>query len=342
LPALTYTGIHVLSGTFKFNWFSIDNCAEAPRVLSRVEVSPVSVNLAPGQTQQFTATGYDAANVEMTIPSPVWSVSGAGNSISAAGLATAGTTAGNYTVTVSSDTIQGTANLSVLSCTVNQKYEAESFSNRHSGPYLQTCTDIGGGQNFAGLAAGHWFAYNTLNVPDSAAYTISLRVSSTAASQVRIGHSTFTFGVIDIPSTGGVWQTIKDTIVLPALSYTGIHVLSGSFKFNWFSIDNCTIPGGTGRGVRSIQTGNSTSLPTITGFRAYPNPTDGLLVIDLDSEGYQTLTLTDISGRMLQRWQVNKAQKQIRKDISALKAGVYVLTVEGEGKNKKSIQVLKQ
>lgn len=342
LPALTYTGIHVLSGTFKFNWFSIDNCAEAPRVLSRIEVSPVSVNLAPGATQQFAATGYDAANMEMTIPSPIWSVSGTGNSISTTGLATAGTTAGNYTVTVSSDTIQGTANLSVLSCTVNQKYEAESFSNRHPGPYLQTCTDIGGGQNFAGLAAGHWFAYNTLNVPDSGAYTISLRVSSTAASQVRIGHSTFTFGVIDIPSTGGVWQTIKDTIILPALSYTGIHVLSGSFKFNWFSIDNCTLPGGTGRGVRSIQPGNSTLLPTVTGFRAYPNPTDGLLVIDLDSEGYQTLTLTDISGRMLQRWQVNKVQKQIRKDISALKAGVYVLTMEGEGKNKKSIQVLKQ
>ncbi len=73
-------------------------------------------------------------------------------------------------------------------------------------------------------------------------YTISVRISTTAPAQLKVGHSGLTFGVINLPNTNGAWQTIKSTITLPALTYTGIHVVSGSFKFNWFSIDNCATP----------------------------------------------------------------------------------------------------
>lgn len=344
LPALTYTGVHVLSGTFKFNWFSIDNCAEAPRVLSRIELSPSNAAVAPGETQQFTATGYDAEDEEMTIPSPVWSITGTGNAISATGLVTADTVAGTYTVTLSSDTVLATANFSVMNCTVRDKYEAESASNRHPGPYLQTCTDIGGGQNFAGLYTGHWFAYDALNVPDSGLYTISLRVSSTTASQVRIGHSSYTFAVIDIPSTGGAWQTIKDTLTLPALSYTGIHVLSGSFKFNWFSLDNCEIPGGTARGAGLAPAPLSVLLPDneSSGIRVYPNPTEGAVAINLDRPGYHTITLTDISGRVLRRWTISRTQRLWSVDLGPIKSGLYVLTLEGDGNRRSTVKVLKR
>ncbi len=135
--------------------------------------------------------------------------------------------------------LSDTAWVNIVECSVNTKYEAESFSARHSGPVLETCTDLGGGQNFTGLAAGHYFAYNTLNVPTAGLYRIHFRVSSTAPAQIKVGHSSFNFGIKAIPSTGGQWQTITDTITLPALTYTGIHVQSGSFKFNWFVIDNC-------------------------------------------------------------------------------------------------------
>ncbi len=79
------------------------------------------------------------------------------------------------------------------------------------------------------------------SVPAAGVYTVSLRVSTTAPAQAGVGHSGVIFGLIDIPNTGGVWQTIKDTMTLPALTYTGIHVKAGSFKFNWFSIDDCIL-----------------------------------------------------------------------------------------------------
>lgn len=341
LPALTYTGIHVLSGSFRFNWFSIDNCATPPPVLTRIEVSPGTATVAPGESQQFNVKGFNQFDEEMSLPATSWTIAGTGNTINGSGVATAGTTGGIYNVTVSVDTFQATSQLTVLSCTVNDKYEAESASSRHPGPYLQTCTDIGGGQNFAGLSTGHWFAYNTLNVPTAGVYTISLRVSSTAPAQVRVGHSTFTFGTIDIPSTGGAWQTIRDTMTLPALSYTGIHVLSGSFKYNWFRIDDCTLPSGTARG----SAGFITSMPqpaAATGFEVFPNPAKEKVMIRLPDAGYQSVTITDLSGRIVKNTVINVNVKTMEYDLSGLDKGIYILSANGTDRKKLSSKIVIQ
>lgn len=344
LPALTYTGIHVVSGSFKFNWFSIDNCATPPPVLTRIELSPDTVQLQGGQAQQFIATGYDAGNNSMPIDSLTWTVAGAGNTISTAGLLTAGTTPGVYSVIAQTGAIADTAQVSVynINCTVNNKYEAESTSNRSPGPYLQACTDIGGGQNFAGLALNNFFAYNTLNVPVAGVYTVSLRVSTTAPAQAGVGHSGMIFGLIDIPNTGGVWQTIKDTMTLPALTYTGIHVKAGSFKFNWFSIDDCILITEAGSASKTAQATATPDEPnTNTNTVVFPNPTEGPFVLNLSGHQWRSLKLLDINGRLIKQWSIRVGESRISKDISSLKNGVYLLKLESPGQSS-TIRLIKQ
>lgn len=333
LPALSYTGIHGISGSFKFNWFAIDNCATAPTPLASIKVFPDTILLATGSQYSFKATGHDSVGNNVSLSSVQWSVSGTGNSIDSTGLFNGGTTAGNYLVTASEDTISGAALIRLVDCSVNNKYEAESFSGRHSAPVLETCTDIGGGQNFTGLAAGHYFAYNTLNVPVAGVYRISLLVLSTAPSQVRIGHSSFTFKIMQLPSTNGHWMTITDTLTLPALSYTGIHVVSGSFKFNYFMIDNCSASSGMNN-LAILQTEKTFAEDEGASISKvlYPNPTSGQLTIVPGKTGYRTIRVVNTAGQEVAQWVVNRKDTRVVKDVSGWKAGVYMVILEGEGK----------
>lgn len=341
LPALNYTGVHVQSGSFKFNWFSIDNCATPPPVLTRLELSPDTAELSSGGTQQFTAQGFDENNQPMTLPAPVWTVTGSGNTITATGLLTAGAPTGQYTVTVTAGALSKTAHLNIVNytCTVNNKYEAESASARHPGPYLQTCTDIGGGQNFAGLATGHWFAYNTLVVPTAGVYTVSVRISTTAPAQLSVGHGGVTFGYIDLPNTNGTWQTIKDTMTLPALSYTGIHVKAGTFKFNWFSIDNC-VPDTAQAPMLMAISPKAEKPEQAESAWLFPNPVTAQVIINLP-EGFRTATLLDMQGRAIRQWAVQPGEVRLVKDLSFLKAGMYFIQLKGN-RETEVLRVVKQ
>ncbi|NML39957.1 carbohydrate-binding protein [Chitinophaga sp. G-6-1-13] len=307
----------------------------APPVLTRIALTPDSLTVPLRASQQYVAKGYDQRNNPFSFK-PVWSVTGAGNTIDTNGVFTAGVTPGTYAVTATSGPISGTTPVTIAYtiCTVNDKYEAESASNRAPGPVLETCTDVGGGQNFTSLKAGDWFAYSNLNVPVAGRYNISFRVMTTSSVKIWIGHSTFKFDTISIPSTGGVWKTITDTIRLPALSYTGVHVLSGTtLKFNWFSIDNCAVSEPAARMAYNKAEYPATETDT-KGPVLYPNPTNGRLTIDLKGLSYTRLTLLDIRGNVLRQWNIQKGERQITRDISALVAGTYMLMLEGEDQTK--------
>ncbi|MFX1708554.1 carbohydrate-binding protein [Chitinophaga sp. CC14] len=309
----------------------------APR-LTRITLTPDTAAVPFGASQQFTAKGYDQRDSLFAF-TPVWTTTGAGNSISATGVFTAGNTPGSFTVTASRDSISATAVATVGNfCSVNNKYEAESTSNRSTRPILQACTDVGGGQNFTNMYGGDWFAYNTLNVPAAGKYTISFRISSTAPSVIWIGHSGFNFGSITLPSTGGVWQTISDTITLPALSYTGIHITSGTFKFNWFSIDNCPVSPIDSSSARIASAYSDVKLKYAPGSTDtkkvifYPNPTTGQLTLELKEPVYTLLSVLDMHGAVVKYWRISKGQTRINQNISSLPAGTYLLKLENEFK----------
>jgi hypothetical protein len=84
--------------------------------LDRVEVAPSEATLGPEETQQFTATCYDAYDNEVAC-TPTWSVADAdaGTIDAAAGLFMAGTVAGSYpgAVVATADSITGTADVIV-------------------------------------------------------------------------------------------------------------------------------------------------------------------------------------------------------------------------------------
>jgi hypothetical protein len=90
---------------------------------ARIEVNPAQVTLRPGQTQQFSAAGFDQ-NGEPVAISPAWSATG--GTITPGGLFTAGEAGGAYTVQAVVDTITGAAGVTVAALETPQAPDATS------------------------------------------------------------------------------------------------------------------------------------------------------------------------------------------------------------------------
>ncbi len=86
-----------------------------PPVLKTVKVTPATVSLPTGGSQQFTATAYDQYGVALASqPTFSWSVdSGVGSIDASSGLYAAGPTEGSATVSASSGSVSGTAGVTV-------------------------------------------------------------------------------------------------------------------------------------------------------------------------------------------------------------------------------------
>jgi hypothetical protein len=79
---------------------------------TNILVSPSSSPVVPvGLTQQFSATATDQFGNSISSPSFGWAIGGSGNSVDGTGDATLGSTPGTFTVTASSGSAQGTANV---------------------------------------------------------------------------------------------------------------------------------------------------------------------------------------------------------------------------------------
>ncbi|MEW5742707.1 MAG: right-handed parallel beta-helix repeat-containing protein [Myxococcota bacterium] len=83
--------------------------------LVRIDVTPASVQLLPGGTQQFSAQGFDAFNNQVPV-SPTWSALPAAGTVTPAGLFTAGATPGTYASAVAATQggAAGSASVTVL------------------------------------------------------------------------------------------------------------------------------------------------------------------------------------------------------------------------------------
>ena len=94
------------------------------QVLSRITVTPGSVSLAAGRTQQFAATEWDQFGHPLTSPQKVtWSfVSGGHNTLTSLGLFTASATPGSVLVQASAAGIRGTAVVTIQSSPVSATY----------------------------------------------------------------------------------------------------------------------------------------------------------------------------------------------------------------------------
>lgn len=298
-------------------------------VLTRMVITPDTATVPVNASQQFTVTGYDQLDSLMAIL-PVWTVSDTTATVTQSGVFTSGNGAGNVNVTASVGGVSVTAVVTMAyTCTVNQQYEAESCSGRTTRPTLQTCTDIGGGQNFTGIWGGDYFRYNTLNVPVAGRYNIRFRVSTTAPARIWVGHGGMNFGYVDLPNTKGTWQTISDTMTLPALTYTAIHSESGTFKFNWFIIDNCAEDTSANL-ARLAVAQEKIREQEKAGAVVYPNPTAGQVTVDLPEQRYNAMVLLNMSGKVIRRWYIAPGDRKVVKDLHFLQNGMYLIRLEGK------------
>jgi hypothetical protein len=126
--------------------------------LTTVKITPSTTDVKPGATRQFTAQGYDAANVAISGLTYTWGGTGTVGSVSATGLFTAGTTAGSYTVTVS--TTQGAVNVTGTAAVTVTANPTNTNPNRGLGRFISAVKGYWksiGSDNFLG---GQWQVKN--------------------------------------------------------------------------------------------------------------------------------------------------------------------------------------
>jgi len=186
-----------------------------PGALDHVTVTPASVSLAPGATQQYTAAAYDASNNVIPGATFTWSAT-SGGSINASGLLTAGAVAGAYTnavqasTTVNSVTKTGTASFTVvpgaldhvtvtptsvsLAPGATQQYTAAAFdasNNVIPGATFTWSVSGGGSINASGLLTAGSVA---------GTYTNAVQASTTVNSVTKTGMASFTVTTAPPPS----------------------------------------------------------------------------------------------------------------------------------------------
>ena len=163
----------------------------APPVLTTITVAPASASVQAGGTQQFNATGKDQFGQPMS-PQPTfsWVVSG-GGSISAAGLFSAGSSAGGpFTVTASSAGVTGTASVTVTSAPPDFSFSvnptSQSVRRGATATYTVTVTPANGFSGSVTLSLSGQPSGSTVTFtpnPATGSSTLTIKTRSTTSRQ---------------------------------------------------------------------------------------------------------------------------------------------------------------
>lgn len=199
--------------------------------------------------------------------------------------------------------------------------QAEDFDKNY-GFQLETCTDVGGGQNLGYANNGDYVDYN-ISIPEAASYYFRFRLASLYSNgsfSLRLGDgSAFTtLTTVDVSATGGwqTWTTKEVKIDLPEGDFTlRLYSLSGEYNVNWIEV---LLPTGMNEAPRLKQ------------FRVFPNPTDGTFYAEAEfnSSTAVTLMLYDAMGNRVWDFDVkNTASICQRIDYPGIKSGMYFLKI---------------
>ncbi len=131
------------------------------------------------------------------------------------------------------------------------------------------------------------------------------------------GRNTTTNGLI--PSAAPGWNSpIEPTV--PVFSYP-VPNIPGVYNYKSDST----------AGMTGSFTVEATGVPTVAAaqFEVYPNPSNGVLVLQLLQQGEATITIADVSGREVVRQQSTVPGNNI--DIHQLAPGIYIITAQQGG-----------
>ena len=134
-------------------------------------------------------------------------------------------------------------------------------------------------------------------------------------------------------TAGGIWS-VSNTALATVDTHTGLlSGLSAGFDTLYYTTTNaagCNYP--NHRIIHVIAGPESvSSINNTASFTVYPNPANGNLNITwaAQSTGNGTVTISDVSGRTVYKSSIEMgAANQARLDISTLKAGVYMISIQ--------------
>jgi hypothetical protein len=198
------------------------------------------------------------------------------------------------------------------------KIESEDYVFQ-SGIQLESCSDVGGGENISYLDEGDYADYRVY-VEKPGRYQVSYRTASeSAGGQVRIDFINEFNGIVasqttSFLSTGGWqnWNTTVDELDLAEGYFTmRMTITQPLFNMNWMEFTSLT----------SINNHVNNSS-----FSIYPNPSDGVLYIEKKDAIVSDLIIEihDLSGRLvLKENQVSNYRIDLQKEPN----GLYVVTL---------------
>jgi len=200
------------------------------------------------------------------------------------------------------------------------KIEAENFVSM-SGIQTGACTDTDGGFFVGWIHNSDWMEYN-INPSSPGLYKIDLRISDyNSAGNVKIKTDTTVLAKIPIPVTGGwtVYNTISGNINLQAGKQTlRFEVAQGGWRINWFNISN------------SATSTNAYMDITKEVVNIYPNPSSGLVTIELLNCRNAQVKIYNMCGQLLSSQQISKAMQQL--DLSG-ETGLLLIKVITENQS---------
>lgn len=152
--------------------------------------------------------------------------------------------AGEYVATYTNES--GCKNSISFNVTVSQNgftkvFQAEDY-DLMAGVQIENGAGAEGGQNVGWIDANDWIVFNSINIPQSANYTVDYRVASQNGGgrlSLDFNAGTIQLGSVDIPATGGWfnWITVSHTVYIEAGTYNvGVFANTGGWNLDSFVI----------------------------------------------------------------------------------------------------------
>jgi hypothetical protein len=204
------------------------------------------------------------------------------------------------------------------------KIQAEDY-DFNNGFQLETCTDVGGGQNVGFANNGDYLDYN-ITVPYAGEYTFRFRVASQYSNgsiSVRLGDGNEFSAIktISFAGTGGwqSWTSQEYKVNLPEGDYTlRLYSVSGEYNINWFEISAPT---------------EINEVPQLRNFRVYPNPGNGRFHIEAEFDAITNVSFTffDLYGNKMCNYHIgNTLSVNTQVDDLVSRPGIYFLNFSTE------------
>jgi endoglucanase len=199
------------------------------------------------------------------------------------------------------------------------KIEAEDY-HAQVGLSLETCTDIGGGQNIAYLGSGDYADYY-IDVAKAGIYNVEYRTAAQnntgkiTLQWIKEDGSSQDLHTVSFAPTGG-WQSWKSTFASLELE-KGRHrirllIQASDFNINWFDFSFLSSVKETERDLA---------------LKVFPNPSQDIFRVDIPKDYSQTelkMMLWDQSGSLLLE-KTNSKEEHVTVDLSSYPNGWYLL-----------------